>query len=521
MLRYHVAVSLASTIKQRALEIGFDLAGIAPVGAWRELEFSRQWVEQGRGGEMRYLANPKRDDPRLILPSVKSVICVGLVYNAPLPYSEEFRRQESGVRRKSSVVSSQLSVARKKSSVVSSQLSVAENQGTNNKQTTAAFGQLAADNGPRTTDHEQRRVSSFEFRVSNFQFPVSDGPRAWISRYAWGHDYHEVMRARLEALRAALEELAPGAETRVYVDTGPIVERAFARLSGIGWTGKNTCLINEQKGSWFFLGVMLTSLELEPDLPAPDRCGSCTACLEACPTGALVEPYVMDASRCIAYFNIELKGSIPEEFRPAIGLNVIGCDICQDVCPWNGKGSRPLSVVSSQSETESHQLSAVSRQSGRKAATTTQPEFQPLQIQIGKENRSSGAQVQTEVTGQLTIDQGLPTTDNGQLTTDNERRTAERVSNFDFPVSGSRFPVSLFHPPLEVLAAISEDDFRRLFAHSPIKRVKYRGWLRNLAVVMGNSGDRRFIPWLERAAEHSDEIVREHATWALRRLTKE
>ena len=168
------------------------------------------------------------------------------------------------------------------------------------------------------------------------------------------------MRAKLEQLRAAVEELAPGVETRVFVDTGPVVERAFARFSGIGWMGKNTCIINQEKGSWFFLGVILTSLELAPDLPAPDRCGSCTACLEACPTGALVEPYVMDASRCISYFTIELKGSIPEQFRPKIGGNVFGCDICQDVCPWNGTASRQLSV--SQLSVAKLQPSAVSYQ---------------------------------------------------------------------------------------------------------------------------------------------------------------
>ncbi len=518
MIRYDGAVDIAGAIKQRALEIGFDLAGIAPVGGWRDLEFSRQWVEQGRGGEMRYLANPKRHDPRLVLPSVQSVICVGLVYNAPLPYSIEVGGPESEVRSRKSEVG-------EKSSVVSRQLSVAENS-----------KQRAPDNGLQTSDHGPRRVSNFEFPVSsdgpagktaaapvsNFQFPFSNSPRGWISRYAWGHDYHEVMRAKLEALRAAVVALAPGTETRVYVDTGPIVERAVARLSGIGWTGKNTCLINEGKGSWFFLGVMLTSLALEPNLPAPDRCGSCTACLDACPTGALVEPYVMDASRCIAYLNIELKGSIPEEFRPALGLNVFGCDICQDVCPWNRRSQesearsqepevssqnekRPGSVVSGQLQQTSIQRSAVSAQQRRNVATTTQPEFQPLLIELKGQSPNSP---------QRTMDDGLRTDCNGQLTTDNGRLTDGRVSNFEF-----RF--SLFSPPLEALALLPEDDFRRLFAHSPIKRVKYRGWLRNLCVAMGNSGDRRFVPWLERAAEHADPLVREHAAWALNRLSED
>ncbi len=498
---YDVAVNLPAIIKQRALEIGFDLAGIAPLGAWRDLEFSRRWVEQGRGGEMRYLANPKRHDPRLILPSVQSVICVGLVYNAPLPYSTEVGSRGSEVGQKSSVVSRQLSVAEDKKQAA-----------LDNEPRTAGHGQLSTDDG-------RMRVSSLDPRfrgddshsreggnpVSNFQFPISDSPRGWISRYAWGHDYHEVMRARLEALRAAVEEFAPEAETRVFVDTGPVVERAFARLSGIGWMGKNTCLINERQGSWFFLGVMLTSLALEPDLPAPDRCGCCTACLEACPTGALVEPYVMDASRCIAYFNIELKGPIPEEFRPAIGMNVFGCDICQDVCPWNSRSQesevrsqnedRPLSVVSGQLQESSDQPSAFSRQQRRKAATTTLPEFRPLRVEL---------RAAPSISRQ-------PATDTGQLTTDNGQPADGRVSNFEF-----RF--SLFHPPLEALALLTEEDFRRLFAHSPIKRLKYRGWLRNLCVAMGNSGDRRFVPWLERAAQHPDPVVREHAAWALGRL---
>jgi epoxyqueuosine reductase len=329
-------------------------------------------------------------------------------------------------------------------------------------------------------------MSSFRFPVSSLQFPVSAGvtPRAWVSRYAWGQDYHEIMRAKLEQLRAALGELAPGVETRVFVDSGPVIERAFARFSGIGWMGKNTCIINQEKGSWFFLGVILTSLELAPDLPAPDRCGSCTACLDACPTEALVEPYVMDASRCISYFTIEIKGAIPERFRPKIGANVFGCDICQDVCPWNS--SHPPSAISYQ-QSLSTQRQSPDERCAKQAATTEVAQFHPM-----------------------TVAPIHPTLENGgvprQVTTDDGPRTTDTSS------------LSLFNPPLDVLALISEDDFRRIFAHSPIKRAKYRGWLRNLCVAMGNSGDERFVPWLEQAAQHSDPIVREHAAWALDRL---
>lgn len=166
-------------------------------------------------------------------------------------------------------------------------------------------------------------------------------PRGWISRYAWGDDYHEVMWEKLNALSAALKEKFPQPfEARAYADTGPVAERIFAKHAGIGWMGKNTLLLNETLGSWFFLGLILTSLDLTPSLgpaeaPPPDLCGNCRQCLDACPTSALVEPYVLDARRCISYLTIELRGSIPEEFREAMGWQVYGCDICQDVCPFN------------------------------------------------------------------------------------------------------------------------------------------------------------------------------------------
>jgi len=173
---------------------------------------------------------------------------------------------------------------------------------------------------------------------------VQDAERGWISRYAWSHeDYHDAVMRRLKqvetALHHAIEALSPerSLTTRCYVDTGPIVERVFAKYAGVGWIGKNTCLINQKKGSWLFLGVILTSLELTADLPAPDRCGTCTRCIEACPTEAILAPYKLDSNKCISYLTIEKRGSIPEDLREGMGRHVFGCDICQDVCPWNRK----------------------------------------------------------------------------------------------------------------------------------------------------------------------------------------
>jgi epoxyqueuosine reductase len=264
---------------------------------------------------------------------------------------------------------------------------------------------------------------------------VRDPERGWISRYAWSRrDYHDLLLQRLQQVEAALRNLATNSgitvETRSYVDTGPIVERVYAKHAGIGWIGKNTCIINRKLGSWVFLGVVLTSLELAPDLPAPDRCGSCTRCIDACPTDALIAPGKMDARRCIAYLTIEKRGEIPLEFRSAIGHHVFGCDICQDVCPWNTKeGNAPPSSSS---------------------------DFEPQE--------------------------------------------------------------NLVHPDLRELAAMTDEDFRRIFRGSPVKRTKYAGLRRNVAVAMGNSGNQAFIPQLQKMAADSDPVVAEHARWALEQL---
>ncbi|MGH7409944.1 MAG: tRNA epoxyqueuosine(34) reductase QueG, partial [Candidatus Methylomirabilis sp.] len=234
-------------------------------------------------------------------------------------------------------------------------------------------------------------------------------PRGWISRYAWGDDYHALLEGRLDALLTWIRgEVGETVQGRAYVDTGPVLEREFSGRAGIGWIGKNTQLISPKRGSWFFLGELFLSLELPPDRSIRDRCGSCDLCLKACPTDAFVGPYRLDARRCISYLTIELKGSIPVGLRPLMGNHVFGCDICQDVCPYNAK-ARPSEELA----------------------------FQPRD--------------------------------------------------------------GLHAPELIPLLELTDEQFRTRFKGSPIRRPKRRGFLRNVAVALGNLGSVEAVPALARA----------------------
>lgn len=339
-------------IRELARECGFELAGVARAEPTTDRERYHDWVEAGHAGEMQYLTDRRaavRDDPRNLLASARSIICVGKLYNTPWPYSTQFDSAEL----------------------------------------------------------------------------------AWISRYAWGDDYHQEMRRGLQRLDSLVRERAGGAmESKICVDTAPLLERSYARAAGLGWIGKNTCLINQASGSWFFLGELLVSIEILPDGGPPDRCGTCTRCIDACPTAAIVESgpgFAVDSRLCISYFTIELRGAVPEEQRAAQGGHVFGCDICQDVCPWN-----------------------------RRAPVTADPAYQPRDLA----------------------------------------------------------------PRLETLASLSEEEFREMFRGTPVTRARYSGFLRNVAVAMGSRGLPQFRPALERLAMSGDDLVAEHARWALARVER-
>jgi epoxyqueuosine reductase len=279
----YLLTSLSIRIKECASRAGFDLCGIAPVADFAELQAFPPWIADTKHGEMKYM-EARNDDGELkraslarVAPWARSVVVCAINYNTAQPYSNQSRPGND---------------------------------------------------------------------------PFTNASRGWISRYAWGHeDYHDAVLRRLRELEDQLRELLAAdskdatfasPQFRSYVDTGPLIERVYAKYAGVGWLGKNTCIINQQLGSWLFLGVILTSLEFTkdeqlPNLPAPDRCGTCTRCIVACPTQAITAPGVLDARLCISYLTIEKRGEVPLELRSGIGRHVFGCDICQDVCPWNRK----------------------------------------------------------------------------------------------------------------------------------------------------------------------------------------
>ena len=341
--------------------------------------------------------------------------------------------------------------------------------------------------------------------------PDTARPRGWISRYGWGNDYHDVLLPRLRAVMNAMrEEFGEEFRAHAYVDTGPVVERVAAKYAGLGWLAKNTCLINQKMGSFLFLGAIVTTLAFEPTLgpseaPPPDLCGSCRRCIDACPTGAFVEPYVMDPRRCIAYFTIELRTSIPEEFRPAMGQMVFGCDICQDVCPWNQKAART-------GETTLGRI----------------PEFRPRVILPAYASREDGESARAGAPVPL------PSKPSAEATASSSTANPDCAPSVvplpgDAEIADSAqtdpAPRSLFAPEIEWIASLDEEEYRRVFRRSPVKRAKYRGLIRNACVALGNSGPglapearERILKLLERLAASPDDLIAEHARWAIGRL---
>lgn len=253
-------------------------------------------------------------------------------------------------------------------------------------------------------------------------------PRGLIARYAWGRDYHSRLRPRLKRLALTIRSLRPDARWIAYVDTGPVLDRGWAERAGIGWIGKNTNVIRKGAGSWYFLGEILTDLEIAPDQPAKNYCGTCARCIAACPTGAIVGPYRLDARRCISYLTIEHRGAIPLELRPLIGSRIFGCDDCQEVCPWN-----------------------------RFAVKTANPDF--------------------------------------------AERPGQQV------------------PELIPLLSLDEPAFRARYQGTAILRSRRSGFVRNVAVALGNLADPRAVEPLRRTlAGDPDPLVRGHAAWALGKI---
>ena len=266
------------------------------------------------------------------------------------------------------------------------------------------------------------------YHSSNCQLPMANGKFGLIARYARYGDYHNILAERLKRLTQYVNDLG-GAGTRSlwYVDTGPLLERDLAQRAGLGFIGKHTNLISRQFGNWVFLSEIISTLDLEPDAPEKNRCGSCTRCITACPTAAITGPFQLDARRCISYLSIELQGSIPIHLRPAIGNRIFGCDDCLLACPWN---------------------------------------------RFAREGQLMNAHARPE----------------------------------------------LAQPDLLELLALDDAGFKRRFAGTPMLRARRRGLRRNVCVALGNTGDERALPSLQKAAHDPEPLVSEHARWAIEQI---
>ena len=364
---------LTQAIKAEARRLGFPLVGVTTPDPPPHLEVFERWLQCGRHGTMDYLATERarrcRADPRRILPECRSILVLGAGYPSPAS---------------SPLFPAPLSLP------------------------------LGKD---RRGGEEQKGAE--------------EGGQGWgligrVASYAWGEDYHLVLPKRLQTLAVFIErEVGEAIPHRWYTDTGPLLERELAQRAGLGWIGKNTCLINPQAGSYFFLAEILLGIELEADFPfTADRCGSCTRCRDACPTGCILPDRTLDAARCISYLTIELKSAVPPDLRPLMGNWVFGCDLCQQVCPWN-----------------------------RFAAPQGDAAFAPRA--------------------------GVPA------------------------------------PDLLAELQLSSQEFNRKFKDSALQLAKRRGYLRNVAIALGNLGDETAIPALTQSASHDPEpLVRAHAAWA-------
>lgn len=432
--------SLSDRLREHARALGFDLVGVARVRPSEHGEFYRRWLAAGLHGEMEYLARgdavAARLDPGRAWPGVVSAVVVGMNY---------YQEDDGGMA--DDVVVSNDSVAATPAGIAPATTTIS---------TRGAGGETAS---------------------------AADPSRGIISRYARGRDYHKVIKKKLLRLLEWLEGEAgqrlPLA--RAYVDTGPVFEREFARRAGLGWQGQNTMLINPRRGSYFFLAVLLVELELEYDEPfAENRCGSCSRCVEACPTGALLGwdeggAPVIDATRCISYLTIEQKGPIPRELRSAIGNRVLGCDICQEVCPWNG------------------------------------PKFARITREPGFMGRGPGE-----------APHGV----------DRSRGTRPRAGRVTLPgggeAAGEGWPShpGTMAPGLVDLMEMGLDEERwdAFSRGSPIRRAGRAGFSRNVAVALGNwlgsvaEPPREAVAVLVRALGDPEPLVRGHAAWALGRV---